>query len=330
VRYFTNIMSKNKIKDLLRPAFYYCKDIFDFAGNKRLKKNIELYNRHLGNRAFLLCTGESIQHINIEQLKNEYTFGINLIFIHEDIKKIDLSYYVYLDTNRNLYSGMPQWPAAYLGPLGHKPIRQIYEEIDKRVDNNTKLILNSESFKYADELFINKTKYYTKVQKKLNVINGVPYSIIADMTSRTISGGGSIYFTILIMIYMGFKEIYLCGAGYTYKPVYQLHFYDNFVFPRTIGKERAVQEIKKEIINQYGNDGAVEYFGVHESRDLFRGVCVTKESPHKDYETHIKMNEYAKSKGVKIINIVPEGFESPVYEKIAWVEVVDNIINKRN
>ena len=189
----------NKIEDLLRPAFYFYKDLFDFNGKKRLKKNIELYNRHLGNRAFLLATGESIQHINMEQLKNEYTFGINLFFIHEDINKIDLSYYVYLDNDRCLYPGMPQWPKNYLGELGQNPMRQIYSEIDKRIENNTTLILNSECYKYTNNLFKDKTKYFTKVKKELKVVNGVSAKTIADMTKRCLSGGGSIYFTILIL-----------------------------------------------------------------------------------------------------------------------------------
>jgi hypothetical protein len=33
------------------------------------------------------------------------------------------------------------------------------------------------------------------------------------------------------------------------------------------------------------------------------------------------INDYAIAKGVNIKNIIPEGFESPVFEKISWVEV---------
>ena len=325
-------MFEDKIKDLLRSAFHYYKDIFDFNGNKRLKKNIELYNLHLGNRAFLLATGESIQHINMEQLKNEYTFGINLFFIHEDINKIDLSYYVYLDNDRCLYPGMPQWPKDHLGPLGYEPIRQMYEEIDKRVDNNTKLILNSECYKYTNNLFKDKTKYFTKVKKELKVVNGVSAKAIADMTTRSVSGGGSIYFTLLIMIYMGFKEIYLIGVGYSYSPEYVLHFYDNIIFPKSIGKNEAIRSVKNAIEIRREKGGSAEYYGLLEKGNYFRGICIRKKNENnpQHYEYHRKIKKYSESQGVRILNIVPEGFESPVYEKISWDKIANEVLQKKN
>lgn len=83
---------RNKIKDLLRPGYYFCKDIVDFEGRKRLKKNIILNDLYLGKRAFLLLTGASLQQIDINKLIDEYTFGTGFIFLHEDIRKINLNF----------------------------------------------------------------------------------------------------------------------------------------------------------------------------------------------------------------------------------------------
>ena len=47
-------------------------------------------------------------------------------------------------------------------------------------------------------------------------------------------------------------------------------------------------------------------------------------NPNKD--KHRILNNYAKSQGVKIYNIVPDGFESPIYEKTTWQEVESKIL----
>ena len=322
----------NKVEDLLRPLFYFIKDVIDFNGKRRLSRNIELYNRHTGNRGFLLCTGESLEHINILQLKKEYTFGINLFFCHEDFIELDLSYYVFLDTDRNLYPGMPQWPKNYLGELGQNPMRQIYFELDKRINTTTQLILNSECFKYTKDLFLDNIVFFSKVKKDLKVVNGVSAKTIADMTKRCLSGGGSIYFTILIMIYMGFKQIYLIGAGYSYSPEYLLHFYDNIILPMSIGKDEAELKIKEVIFTHNRKyNGSLEYYGLLEKNNYYRGISISKKNENnpKHYAEHRKIKKYAESIGVKIVNIIPAGFESPVYEKISWDIVANEVLQKK-
>ena len=44
-----------------------------------------------------------------------------------------------------------------------------------------------------------------------------------------------------------------------------------------------------------------------------------------DVKHHI-INEFAESNNVKIYNIVPDGFESPIYEKVTWEYVVEKVI----
>jgi len=316
---------RDKIEHYLRSGYYFFKDISDFGGRKRLKKNITLYNLCAGKKAFFLGTGESLETIDINMLKNEYTLGANLIFLHNDIKKIDLNFYLNLDIYT---STLPQWPEGYLGPPGYEGKAQIYKEIDESLRNNTALILPSDNYKCINNIIENKTKYYVKVRKKLHVINGLPYKTVADLTKRRISGGSSLYFSIQVLMHMGFKEIYLCGTGYTYNPEYVFHFYDNIVFPKSIGKNEAIRSVKNAIEIRRKKGGSAEYYGLLEKGDLYRGICIRRKNENnpQHYDYHRKIKEYADSQGVKIINIVPEGFESPVYEKMSWEKVVSKIL----
>jgi len=320
---------KNKMMDLLRPGYYFCKDIIDLQGRKRLKKNVILNDLYWGKRAFLLLTGESLQQVNINKLKDEYTFGTGFVFLREDIEKLNLTFYMDAEPSKSFRVGMPNWPEPHLGPIGHEGIVSFYREIDERLGNKTILILNSDNYKYIEinSLFKDKTKYFVKGKKDLHVIEGVSYKIIADLTKRSISGGGSVFFSILIMMYMGFKEIYLCGAGYTYDPVYIYHFYDNFVFPKSMGRERAEIEVKKAIDSANNKHASnVEYYGFFEKDNLYRSICVIRRGfgPYRD--KHRILNDYAKSQGVRIFNIVPDGFDSPVYEKLSWKEIVHEVL----
>jgi len=326
---------RDKIKDLLRPGYYFCKDIIDFKGRERLKKNIVLNDLYLGKRIFLLLTGESLQQIDISKLKNEYTFGAGLIFVHGDIGKIDLTFYMNIDASNSIAFMMdsPYWPKSYLGPLGSEGIVQCYREIDKRLGNKTILILHSDNYKCIENnnFFKDKTAYFVKGKKDLHVVEKVPYKIIANLTRRSISGGGSVFFSILTLMYMGFKEIYLCGAGYTYEPRYVLHFYDHYALPKSMGREKAELEARKaiDIYNKKWSSN-FEYYGLFEKDNFYRGIYTNKMNYDPSKDTHRILNNYARLQGVKIYNIVPDGFESPIYEKITWQEVESKVLSNNS
>ena|GEM_PF-6204559 len=324
------VFHRDKVKDLLRPGYCLCRDILDFKGRKRLKKNIALNDVYLGERAFLLLTGSSLQQIDIKKLQDEYTFGTGFIFLHEDIGKVDPTFYVDLEPRKSFSPTNPNWPKSHLGPLGPEGIVTFYREIDNRFADKTALILHSDNYKFIakHKLFKNKITYCVKGQKRLHVPQAVPYRVIADLTRRSISGGGSVFFAILIMMYMGFKDIYLCGAGYTYEPIYELHFYDTPSFPKTMGRESAEIEAQRAISARNRKRGSqLECYGVFEKDDFYEGIYVrrTDNDPNKD--KHRALDRYARSQGVRIHNIVPEGFTSPIYEKISWEEVENDILS---
>lgn len=325
-----NWFQKSKIIDLLRPGYHLCKDIFDLPGKKRLEKNIVLKNRYDGKRAFLVLNGESLQQIDISELENECTFGVGYIFLHEDIEKMGLTFYMNPERKGAFYPGVAHWPEACLGPIGDGGMGKFYQEIEKRLGNKTALFLHSDNYKYIqrNNFFKNRTKYFIKGKKKLHLNEKTPYELNADLTKRSIGGGGSLFFSILIMMYMGFKQIYLCGAGYTYEPVYMLHFYDNFIFPKSMGKEKAEIEAQNAIENMNKKYSAnFEYHGIVEKNDYYRSICVQRGGHDSNKEKHQLLNNYAKSQGVKIYNITPDEFESPIYEKISWQDAESRVLS---
>lgn len=320
----------NKIKDLLRPGYHFTKDLFDLPGKKRLRKNIVLKNLHKGERCFLLLTGESLQQNDIVKLKDENTFGIGFIFLHKDIRNINLTFYMNAEPSKSLNSDNPNWPKSCLGPLGQDGITQFHREIDERLDDSTTLILNSDNYKDAASklLFRDKTTYFIKTKKDLCLNDQIPYEVVTDLTKRSVSGGGSVFFAIMIMMYMGFKEIYLCGAGYTYEPAHLWHFYDNLVFPKSMGKEKAKTEAIKAIeAHNHKFGSTLEYYGLSEKDDLYRVVAVDRTKGGSYMNMHQLLNNYVKSQGIKIYNVVPDGFASPVYEKISWQEIESKILS---
>jgi len=304
--------------------------MFDLPGKKRLKKNIVLKNLHEGKRSFLVLNGESLQQIDITKLKDEYTFGVGYIFLHEDIEKMNLTFYLNPERSSAFYPGAAHWPESCLGPIGDGGMGRFYQEIEKRLGNKTTLFLHSDNYKYIqrNNFFKDKVKYFIKGKKGFCLNEKIPYEIAADLTKRRISGGGSVFFSILIMMYMGFKEIYLCGAGYTYDPRYIWHFYDNIVFPKTMGREDAEIEARKAIeIRNCKFSSILEYYGLFEKNDFYRVICVNKIDHDLNRDMHKILSNYARSQGVKIYNIVPEEFESPSYEKISWQKVADEMLS---
>jgi hypothetical protein len=137
-----------------------------------------------------------------------------------------------------------------------------------------------------------------------------------DLTKRFTGGDGGVFNLVLIMIYAGFKEIYLAGAGYTYEPIYELHFYDNPVFPKSLGREKAEIEAREAIYTRNANTGStLEYYGLLDKGSFYRGIYVQRRPNSKFKEKYIILNTYAKSQVVKTYNIVLDSFEMPVYKK---------------
>jgi len=317
---------KYKMKSIIRPLYYFYKDNIDYKTKQIIEKNADLNNKYFGEKIFLLMSGESISRIDISQLKGEFTFGVNWSFIHEEILNLPLTFYLgsmfsekcYLKPDKYNWTRPPEWTVE----MAHDTIKETL------ICKGTKVFFRADHFRVYQNRYgydiNNKNTHFIKGNKKFDLVQ--PPETHLDKRFSIIDG--SIFTSVIMLINMGFKEIYLCGAGYTYSPLYYLHFYDNFTFPVTLGKDKAVTEAQKAIESRNKKiDTRLEYYGLLEKGDLFRGIYIRR--VNKDYplwKKHRLLNKYAKSQGVKILNITPEAFESPVYEKINWKEVENSVL----
>jgi len=92
---------------------------------------------------------------------------------------------------------------------------------------------------------------------------------------------GSFTFSVGACVEMGFKEIYLVGADYAKSPLVVGHFYDG---------EEEINPYPKEVVNQL-------------------------------QKNHSEIKKFCEQNGVKLFNVVEQGFESPIFDSIDIQEV---------
>lgn len=161
---------------------------FFFNSNEKAIKRLK--GIHKGERCFIIGNGPSLNELDLTKLKDEYTFGVNAIFLNHEKMKFHPSYYVVEDNlvaedrkdEINTYKG-PK--IKFFGNFARYCLRP---------DDNTiflNLIRN-----YADENF-------------------KPY--FSDNILRKVGVGGSVtYVCLQIAYYMGFDEVYMIGFDHNY------------------------------------------------------------------------------------------------------------------
>ncbi len=161
-----------------------------------------------------------------------------------------------------------------LAPENHDPDNFFPLLEDFYRNRKAKIFLHRSGKRYFDKkgFFKNQDIYYVRSSSQMEEAA----TLTNDLTKDTTFLDGAIFFMIATSIYMGFKELYLCGCGYTYQPLQSGHFYENWT------------QLDEAPVNH----------------------------------RHRIMKDFADKHGVKIYNVVPDGFESPVYEKISWNQII--------
>lgn len=285
-----------------------CNTLFDLIQGDILKENISLKDIYKGKRCFIMGTGSSLNDIDFSLLADEYSFSCNYIFDHHDINKLKLKFYAVIDS---IYS-----ISTISYNHGSLPPEILYPKIDSMLSDPTTLFfinISARRFINKLKLFYNRHVYYIKQSLPMELAK----TQSNELTERITFADGSIYFMMAAAIYMGFKELYLCGCGYTYSPIACLHFYDKIpTIPNDISKDERV----KILDNVAASYNAIVY---NYDKPLF-----IYDTPQ-DQKRHIIIKDFAISNGVRICNIVPDGFESPIYEKVSWEYVRNNVISNK-
>ena len=340
---------KKQIKLFFKPIFYILKDIVSFREKVLLKQNIQFKDRYKDQRCFLLLTGASIDDIDLTTLRNEQTMTLNLVGLHKRIKDIDLKMY-FLPINGKKINKTRSFETDYVQPvyaeyrdqnylrnyqyvINNNPERakNIFEVADKSLSEGGMVFSETANKGYFSKysLFKNKQVVYYSLRDVLTGMNvGTDNgNMDLDLTKRFPGSSNTMINCIFLLIYFGFKEIYLCGAGYTFDPKYEFHFYDSYLIPKNKGFTEA-ERIAKEMVSVYNtaNHAGIKYHGLKEEENHYRVIYVSNYEQTEDaHRIHTLANDYARSKGVKIFNIVPDTFQSPVYEKVIWENVKEKL-----
>lgn len=171
---------------------YHLKDLLNIPRNRRRIKHslpavVDMRNRYMGQRCFVIGNGPSLTPHDVSLLKDEITFGCNKIYLMYD--KTD-------------------WRPTYYCAQDIRFIRNDADIINQV--KSKKLIVLSETDKYPqidDAIFvklINSDVYHYAPLFSDDATNGV-------YTSYTVA-----YMCLQMAVYMGFKEIYLLGVDCHY------------------------------------------------------------------------------------------------------------------
>ena len=316
------------LKEIARPIKYFFEDIFK---KQILEKNISLKNIHSKERCFIIGTGSTINEIDLISLRNQYTFSGNHIHYHKQFSDLELNYFIstpnynllkklhkkmtYHNSIINNENDLDVW--LYRDYISKYPIEPgcYHKKINFNIGSHTKLFLgaSNKAFIEMNSFFIDNDSFYLKPDAPFKSINDISY----DISKRTSMYGNIIVSSIAVAFYMGFKEIILMGCDYTLEPAKQFHFYDELQISKVINKEIALDWVDK-----IARARDIKVYDIIEYENFYKPIFV-RYGINRDQ--HIIINNFSKSIGVKILNIVPEGFSSPVYEGISWQDINEKL-----
>ncbi|SHN49048.1 glycosyltransferase [Desulfovibrio litoralis] len=159
------------------------------------KENLSLFDiealkdRYAGERCFILGNGPSLNKVDLTKLKNEFTFGVNSIFLARDKMGFEPTFYCVEDTH---------------------VAKERKHEMQK-VNSTIKFYgyyLKDCILAHTNNLFVNTLVDYRRYV-------GYPYFSI-DASRRLWVGGTVSYINMQLAYYMGFKNVYLIGFDHEY------------------------------------------------------------------------------------------------------------------
>jgi len=244
---------KKLIKSLMPPLLWdklqYARSYKHFLKYKDLvAKNIELKDKHKGERCLILGSGPSIKKEDLKPLKDEVVFALNNFYVHEDFDTIMSG------TKAKYYMTAPIHP-----PQSEGEWKEWFKDMESKMPKNTNMLFGLNGYdgniKYIFE------KYDIFQKHNINwYFAGVPYSQdvfnknAMDITKPIYSGEAVSIYTLILAIYMGFDEIYLLGMDHDYflyddesqMRMYNSAKHQNNEFERTFGNTFYINEFLRQ------------------------------------------------------------------------------------
>jgi hypothetical protein len=139
---------------------------------------------HRGKRCFILANGPSLAKTNLDLLTNEYTFGLNRVYLNFAKSNFRPTYYV---------------------AMNELILEQFSADIAK-LEMPKFLNWNRRSYYNLQDATI----YYIKSKMVIND------SFVDDVTKPIVTGGTVTFVALQIAYYMGFEKIFLIGLDHNY------------------------------------------------------------------------------------------------------------------
>lgn len=173
-----------------RFEFNYVKTLFFNCHSPEEKKAIEAYkNKHQGQVGVIIANGPSLNDINLEQLKQFVTIGMNRIYLMYDKSDFRPDYYCLEDHM------VAEDNAAEISSLGGG-VMFIPKDLSYCIKNNNKI------------LYTNLVRRY-KGAKQIS-------SFSTDFSEKAYWGGTVTYYALQLAYYLGFKKVYIVGLDHSY------------------------------------------------------------------------------------------------------------------
>ena len=291
--------------------------ITKFKNKKILSKNSEIKNKYSGP-CHIVATGVSINDYDLDLLPEDFKIGLGFIQYNNKLGNYYFDAYVDVDpvsTFKRLLKGKYAW---------------FYSSIDKKMMKKDSMVFFRTSVRGLiknNNLFKENKVYFVDV----SVSDSDQHH--NDITKRFPLVQGGISACISIAMFMGFKKIYLHGAGYTYKPMQIFHYYEEYlditdkeeVLPNNffdgilkISQSTAKNDINM-MIDKIEKDRKVKFhdFVIRGDKPIARFIKNNED----DYSSYKVLKDYALEHGVEIINVVTDGTCPGVFNSVTSAEL---------
>lgn len=159
-----------------------------------IQDNVKFKNIHKGERCFVLCTGPSVNLLDLKKLKKEYSIAVSNFYMHKDYDIVMPNYYCLPSFT---YSDL------FTREFGKKHLEKIEKEA-----GDTQFFYSTTEKEIIDQYEIYKGK-------RINYLYFSPFGYEyeeVDLTLKTMSVQSVPIMCLELAIYMGFSEIYLIGT----------------------------------------------------------------------------------------------------------------------
>lgn len=180
---------------------YFLPRFLSWKHKDTLAKNKELKNKYRDKRCFLIGGGPSVKNINLGLLKNEYTFVMGEFDNNPQFEVLNPKFYVISDSVYFTEGESDYW-------------NKQFEKKEKTVKSSTNIFISLDARAYIEKyhLFRDHVLYYLGMRGIIS--EKFPFNI--DLDKYIPLPKNSMLLSMMIAVYMGFKEIYLLGCEHNF------------------------------------------------------------------------------------------------------------------